>query len=169
MNEVRCPRCGGVNPPSSAFCGACGAPLAAQQSGSLTDSSLSPVPQQPGAIQASPPTPYSPPPNADPPPPGAYPPPTGVYPPVVPGPKIVGDNTKWAVGLGIAALFCCGPITGIIGFFLAKKDMDEIAAGRAPYLDESWAKGAYYLNIVALILFVFGFCLLWGVGGLHRF
>jgi len=50
---------------------------------------------------------------------------------------------------------------GIIGFFLAKKDMDEIAAGRAPYLDESWAKGAYYLNIVALILFVFGFCLLW--------
>jgi hypothetical protein len=82
---------------------------------------------------------------------------------------VVGDNTKWAVGLGIGALFCCGPLTGVPGIFLAKKDMDEIAAGRAPHLDEGWAKGAYYLNIIALVLFVLGICLFWGRLGLGRF
>jgi hypothetical protein len=81
----------------------------------------------------------------------------------------MGSNTKWAVGLGIAALFCCGPFAGLPGLFLAKKDMDDIAAGRAPYLDEGWARGAFYLNIGALILFVLGFCLFWGIGGRHRF
>jgi hypothetical protein len=75
---------------------------------------------------------------------------------------VVGQNTKWAIGLGIAALFCCGPFTSIPGFFLAKKDMDEFAAGRAPQLDVSWSRVAYYLNIVALILFVAGACLFWG-------
>jgi hypothetical protein len=82
---------------------------------------------------------------------------------------VVSDNTKWALGLAIAALFCCGPITGVPGLFLAKKDMDEIAAGRAPHLDEGWAKAAYYLNIVALALFVFGLCVFFGMGGLRRF
>jgi hypothetical protein len=96
------------------------------------------------------------------------PPPT-YYPPPGAGPKIMGDNTKWALGLGIASLFCCGPITGIIGIILAKKDMDEIAAGRAPQLDEGWAKGSFYLNIVALVLFVFVICLFWGGAGLRRF
>jgi hypothetical protein len=71
--------------------------------------------------------------------------------------------------LGIVALFCCGPLTGVPGLFLAKKEMDEIAAGRAPFLDEGWAKGAYYLNIVALVLFVLGLCVFWGVGGQHHF
>jgi hypothetical protein len=80
----------------------------------------------------------------------------------------MGDNTKWALGLGIASLFCCGPVTGVIGVFLAKKDMDEIAAGRAPQLDESMAKVAFYLNIIGLALFVVGLCLFWGVAGLHR-
>ncbi len=88
---------------------------------------------------------------------------------MVPGAKVAGDNTKWAVGLGIAALFCCGPFTAIPGIFLAKKDMDEIAAGRAPHLDEGWAKGAFYLNIITLVLSVLGFCLFWGMGGLHHF
>ena len=55
------------------------------------------------------------------------------------------------------------------GIFLAKKDMDEIAAGRAPQLDLGWAKAAFYLNIVALVLFVLGICMWWGIGGLHRF
>ena len=110
-----------------------------------------------------------PPPNAYPPPPGANPPPTSVYPQLVPGAKVAGDNTKWAVGLGIAALFCCGPLTGVPGIFLAKKDMDEIAAGRAPHLDEGWAKGAFYLNIIALSLFVLGICLFSGLAGLRRF
>jgi hypothetical protein len=137
---------------------------------------LKPVAPEPGPIQSSPPPPYTPVANVDPPPAGsyqppagAYPPPGSVYPPVIPGAKIVGDNTKWAVGLGIAALFCCGPITGIIGFFLAKRDMDEIAAGRAPFLDESWAKGAYYLNIIALVLFVFGICVFSGLGRMRHF
>jgi hypothetical protein len=79
----------------------------------------------------------------------------------------MGNNTKWALGLGVASLFCCGPVTGIIGLILAKKDMDDIAAGRAPQLDDGWAKGAFYLNIVALVLFIFGLCVFWG--GAARF
>ncbi len=183
MNGISCPRCGGVNPPSAAFCGACGAPLPAQQPITPAESPLKPIASGSEPIQPSLPPPYTPVPNVDPPPagsyqtpagayqppPGAYPPPKSVYPPVIPGAKIVGDNTKWAVGLGIAALFCCGPVTGIIGFFLAKRDMDEIAAGRAPFLDESWAKGAYYLNIIALVLFVFGICVFSGLGRMRHF
>jgi hypothetical protein len=80
----------------------------------------------------------------------------------------MGDNTKWALGLGIAALFCCGPVTGVIGIFLAKKDMDEIAAGRAPQLDESWAKIAFYLNVIVSALAVVGLCLMFGMAGLRR-
>ena len=95
--------------------------------------------------------------------------PPGAYPPQFPGAKVWGDNTKWAIGLGIAALFCCGPLAGVPGIFLAKKDMDQIAAGLAPNLDESWAKNAYYLNIVAVVLSVLGMCLWWGMGGLRRF
>ena len=53
-------------------------------------------------------------------------------------------------------------MTGIIGLILAKKDMDDVASGRAPQLDEGWAKGAFYLNIVALGLFVCGLCLFLG-------
>jgi hypothetical protein len=81
---------------------------------------------------------------------------------------MVGQNTKWAIGLGIAALFCCGPFTGVPGFIMAKKDMDAFASGQAPYLDESAAKLAFYLNIVALGLFVLGICLFWGRLGLLR-
>jgi hypothetical protein len=83
------------------------------------------------------------------------------------GAKVTGQNTKWALGLGIAALFCCGPFTAIPGIFLAKKDMDEFASGRAPQLNESSAKGAFYLNIIALILSVIGWLFVWGRGGLH--
>jgi hypothetical protein len=81
----------------------------------------------------------------------------------------MGDNTKWALGLAIASLFCCGPVTGVIGIFLAKKDMDECAAGRAPQLDESMAKVAFYLNIIVSALAVVGFCLFWGMGAMRRF
>jgi len=176
MNDVFCPRCGVKNPGASAFCGACGAPLVPQPS-TPAESALATAPPTAIQVPPPPPNPYPPPPNAYappppgayPPPPGAYPPPAGVYPPGYPAAKVVGDNTKWAVGLGIAALFCCGPFTGIPGIFLAKKDMDEIAAGRAPHLDDGWAKGAFYLNIIALGLFVLGICLFWGGAGLRRF
>jgi hypothetical protein len=162
MNDVRCPRCGGTNPPESAFCGACGTSLAAQQPSAPADGPSTPGLQQPGAIQP-------PPQNQNSPPTVVFSPPPGAIPPPIPSPKVVSDNTKWALGLAIAALFCCGPITGVPGLFLAKKDMDEIAAGRAPHLDEGWAKAAYYLNIVALALFVFGLCVFFGMGGLRRF
>src|SRR5208283_2997864 len=109
-----------------------------------------------------------PPPNV--PPPGSYPPPPGAYPPGYPGAKVTGNNTKWALGLGIAALFCCGPFTAVPGIFLAKKDMDEFAAGRAPYLNDGLAKGAFYLNIIALGLSILGICLFWGrLGTLRHF
>jgi hypothetical protein len=81
----------------------------------------------------------------------------------------MGDNTKWALGLGIAALFFCGPVTGVVGLILAKKDMDEFASGRAPQLDAQWAKRAYYLNIVGLVLFIAGICLFWGRLGQRLF
>jgi hypothetical protein len=82
---------------------------------------------------------------------------------------VLGNNTKWALGLGIASVFCCGPVTGVIGIFLAKKDMDEIAAGRAPQLDESMAKVAFYLNIIVSALAVVGLCLFWGMAAMRRF
>jgi hypothetical protein len=47
--------------------------------------------------------------------------------------------------------------------------MDEFASGRAPQLNESSAKGAYYLNIIALILSVIGWLWVWSRGGLHGF
>jgi len=81
-----------------------------------------------------------------------------------PGANVTGQNTKWAIGLGIAAVFCCGPFTAIPGLFLAKKDMDEFASGRAPYLNESSAKLAFYLNIAALVLSVIGILFFWGRG-----
>ncbi|MGA2755150.1 MAG: hypothetical protein ABSE53_15425 [Terracidiphilus sp.] len=88
---------------------------------------------------------------------------------MVAGAKVTGQNTKWAIGLGIAALFCCGPFTAIPGIFLAKKDMDEFASGRAPQLNEGSAKGAFYLNIIALILSVIGYLFIWSRNGLHGF
>jgi len=84
--------------------------------------------------------------------------------------KVMGDNTKWGLGLGIAAIFCCGPFTAIPGIFMAKKDMDQIAAGQAPHLNEGWAKAAFYLNIIALGIFVLSICLFWGrLGALRHF
>ena len=197
MSDVRCPRCGGTCPPDAVFCGACGSPLPAHQPNASAESPAAIEVRPPAAIQAPPPNPYQPQPNAASPPPGAYepppgsyppppgayapppsgyapppggnPPPPGAYPPLVPGAKVVGDLTKWAIGLGIASFFCCGPFSAIPGIFLAKKDMDEIAAGRAPNRDEGWAKGAFYLNIVALCLSVLGICLFWGFAGMRHF
>ncbi len=193
MSEVKCPHCGGSNESDAAFCGVCGTPLPAQLAQSpAAANSTAPGPaasgtQPPaGAIPAQP--------SAYPPtganaatgayaalPPGAIPAPHGVYPPghpvyqqgvpgtMIPGSMVTGQNTKWAIGLGIAALFCCGPFTAIPGIFLAKKDMDEFASGRAPYLNASSAKSAFYLNIVALILSIIGIFFFWGRTGLHGF
>ena len=93
-----------------------------------------------------------------------YPPPPGY-----PYQKMTGSNTKWAIGLGIASLFCCGPFTAVPGIFMAKKDMDDIAAGRAPQLDAGMAKGAYYFNIISLVLSIIGIIWWWSIGGLRRF
>jgi hypothetical protein len=102
-------------------------------------------------------------------PPGAYPPPPGAFPPPpgYPYQKVTGSNTKWAIGLAVVSLFCCGPFTAVPGIIMAKKDMDEIAAGRAPQLDEGWAKGAYYFNIISLVLSVIGLIWWWSVGGMR--
>lgn len=155
MSDVKCPRCGGTNESNAAFCGTCGMPLAVQQA----------APQPPASNQPQPPVAYTPPPpGAIQAPPGVYPPPPGVYPPMGPGANVLGQNTKWAIGLGIAALFCCGPFTAIPGLILAKKDMDEFASGRAPYLNESSAKVAFYLNVIALALSVIGILFFWGRG-----
>ncbi len=162
MNDVRCPRCGGSVPPNAAFCGLCGAPIAAQQPAEQPAQQPAPPPAGSTPPQGwQPPAPYQPAAN--------LPPPTSGYIPLQgPGPKILGNNTKWALGLGVAAIFCCGPFTGIPGIIMAKKDMDDIAAGRAPQLDDTWAKVAFYLNIGAMVLFVVGLCLFWGTAGMRR-
>lgn len=157
MNSVICPRCGAANEPPGAFCGVCGAPLNAQPA--APDAGAQP-PSFPPPAQVPPATP---PPGAyTPPPPGAIPAQPGAYPPGYAPPKPLGNNTKWAVGLGIASFFCCGPFTAVPGIFLAKSDMDNIAAGRAPLINEGWAKAAFYINIVSLGLFVVGICVYWG-------
>lgn len=162
MSDVRCPRCGGTNSANAAFCGACGMQLPAQQAAGPADNSAAPQQQQPAAYLPPNPNPYVPPAGVPPPPPGAFP-------PQFAGLKVMGDNTKWAFVLGIVSLFCCGPFTALPGLFLAKKDMDEIAAGRAPQMDESKAKAAFYLNIIALCLSIFGICLFGGLRGLRHF
>jgi len=159
MSEVRCPHCGGTNESNAAFCGTCGTPLAGQPSAAPG------APQPPASNQPQPPNAFMPPPpGAIPAPPGVYPPAPGVYPPMGPGANVMGQNTKWAIGLGIAAFFCCGPFTAIPGLFLAKKDMDELGSGRAPHLNEGSAKLAFYLNIAALVLSVIGILFFWGRG-----
>jgi hypothetical protein len=98
-------------------------------------------------------------------PPDAFtpPPPGGIYTPLFLGPKVLGKDTKWALGLGAAGiLLCCGPFTTIPGIVLAKKDMDEFYAGRAPQINDGWAKAAFYLNIVVLALYVAFLLLYWG-------
>lgn len=175
MSDVRCPHCGGINESNVAFCGTCGTPLAVQPPPAPADQPPPQAWQPPASNQPPPAGAYAaPPPGTIPAPPGVYPQPPGVYPPMghgamALGVKVTGQNTKWAIGLGIAALFCCGPFTAIPGIFLAKKDMDEFASGRAPQLNESSAKGAFYLNIIALILSVIGWLFVWSRNGLHGF
>jgi len=161
MNEVICPRCGAAIPEGSAFCQTCGTPLAAQPPAAPAGGS---PPDQPAATQPPPPVAFpTPPSNAyPPPPPVAIAAPPGVYPPGFPAVQVAGNNTKWAIGLGIASLFCCGPFAAVPGIFLAKKDMDDIAAGRAPLLNDGWAKGAFYLNIASLGISILFICLFWG-------
>lgn len=181
MNGINCPKCGAINPPNSAFCGACGV--------SLSQQSAPPPPTEPGWQQVPPPSDQSQsgawqqtgstsqwqqpggiPPAGAPPSAGYQPlPPGDAYPAQFEGQKVTGSNTKWALGLGIAGIFCCGPFTAIPGIFMAKKDMDDIAAGRAPHLNDGMAKAAYYVNIAAVVLFVVGLCFWFGIGGLHRF
>lgn len=183
MNSVVCPRCGAANEPNAAFCATCGNPLANQApTQPPAQPPTPPAAPQPGwppsaNVQQAPPG-FQPPPGAIPaqgyqPPPGYPPPPGGYAPPPpgypMPGAKITGSNTKWAFGLAIGSLFCCGPVLSIPGIFMAKKDMDDFTSGRAPQLDFSLAKGAYYLNIVLAILGVIGLLFWFGMGGLHRF
>jgi len=156
MSSVFCPRCGAANEPTAAFCAACGNPMAAQTPAPPAVAPPPPAWQPPTTIQQAPP--------GFPPPPGAYPPPPGY-----PYQKITGSNTKWALGLGVASLFCCGPFTAVPGIIMAKKDMDDIAAGRAPQLDEGWAKGAYYFNIISLVLSVIGLIWWWSNGARRLF
>jgi hypothetical protein len=161
MSDIVCSRCGVTNEGDAAFCRACGTPFKAA------------APPPPAA---APPGAYPPPPSGYPPAPPGYPPPPQGYPPAPPGypppggypgypAKKTGDNTKWALGLGAAGLIFCGVFTAIPGAFLAKKDMDQIAAGRAPQLDENWAKNAYYFNIGVAILSLLLWFLFFGRGG----
>jgi len=164
MSDNKCPNCGATNEPNAAFCGTCGTPLATQSPNTSSNQPAPGAPQPPASNQPQSPATFAPPPpGAIPAPPGVYPPPPGVYPPMGPG-GVTGQNTKWAIGLGIAALFCCGPFTAIPGLFLAKNDMDAFASGRAPHLNESSAKLAFYLNVIALILSVIGILFFWGRG-----
>ena len=167
MSNVFCSKCGAANEPIAAFCAACGNPLAAQPP---AQPAAAPPPAWQPPAAAPPPPQWQPPTNIQPPPPGflppgAFPAPPGAYPPPgYPYQKITGSNTKWALGLGVVSLFCCGPFTAVPGIIMAKKDMDDIAAGRAPHLDEGRAKNAYYFNIIALVLSVIALIWWWSNG-----
>lgn len=68
----------------------------------------------------------------------------------------------WAFGLAAACLLIgwftvsflayVGPILGVGGAYMAKKDMDDFAAGRAPQLNGDMAKIAYYGCIGSAVL-----------------
>ncbi len=87
MSDVRCPRCGGTNESTAAFCGTCGTPLPSQLPQPPVAPTDQPPPQawQPPAPSQPPAGAYAaPPPGAIPAPPGVYPQPPSVYPPPLP-------------------------------------------------------------------------------------
>jgi hypothetical protein len=194
MSDIACPRCGVANPGESAFCRSCGTPFPASGPGPAAAGTAPPGWQRPAGnpgpppgwqpaagnapgppAGAYPPTPqgaYPPPPSGYPPPPQGYPPPGG-YPGSASAGKSMGNNSK--IAFGLAAISLVGgfilPLLGYIspflagcGAYMAKKEMDDIAAGRAPQLDPGWAKGAYYTNLVLVGLAILGLFLLMSRG-----
>jgi hypothetical protein len=135
MSEMVCSRCGAKNPEASAFCNRCGTPFAASASAGPT---APPAPPSQG---------YSS-------PPGAYPVHSGAA-------RVVGTNTKWALGLAGAGLVLgwtfsflafIAPVLAVAGAYAAKRDIDEFTAGNTPQVNADWARGAYYANIAVAVL-----------------
>ncbi len=80
------------------------------------------------------------------------------------GPKVIGNNTKWAFGLAVACFLIgagllskinalmglLAPVAAGAGVYMARKDMQDFATGRNPQLNDGVAKGAFWLNVVLL-------------------
>jgi len=91
---------------------------------------------------------------------------------MVPGAaRVVGQNTKIAYGLAVACFLLgsglftkisvlialLAPVSAGGGIYMAKKDMDDLTSGRNPQLNGGLAKGAFWLNVVLLVIDVLAF------------
>ena len=138
MSDVKCPRCGGTNESNAAFCGTCGTPLSLLGPSLRSRDSTRLWPRRRNQPRQG----HRPPVHT-----GCYAPPAGrdscaarglsaaARRLSAHGPRretcalVMGQNTKWAIGLGIAALFCCGPFTAIPGLFLPKRTWMNLPPG----------------------------------------
>jgi hypothetical protein len=63
-----------------------------------------------------------------------------------------GVSTRAAVALGLGALGLGFPPVGLLGLWLARRELRDIAEGRAPVPGRPFAKAARALGVVAVVL-----------------
>src|SRR5699024_649457 len=79
-------------------------------------------------------------------------------------PQDVGTNQKaiWALVTGILG-FCCGPI-GIVAIFLGRSGREEIDQTGGRQGGRGLAQAGYILGIIAVVLWVLGLVVRFGLG-----
>lgn len=68
------------------------------------------------------------------------------------------SQSTTALVLGIVGIVCCGPLA-IVGWVLANKELEGIAAGRRDPANEGTAKAARIVSIIGTVLL--GISLIW--------
>ncbi len=73
-----------------------------------------------------------------------------------------------ALVLGIIGILCCA-LCGPIAWFIAKQELNAIAAGHAPAAGEGMAKAGLILGIIGTVLLVFSVLWIFLFGGMAFF
>jgi apolipoprotein N-acyltransferase len=61
--------------------------------------------------------------------------------------------------LGVAAVACCGPFTGIPAAIVGKMELDAIKQGRSPSSNQGMAKAGFLIGIIATLLYILLFAM----------
>jgi hypothetical protein len=75
------------------------------------------------------------------------------------GAKKYNNFGLYALGLGILAVLCCGPVSGIPGIFMAKMQIDAIKRGESPPEQSGMATVGLWAAIIGTVL---GSCMILG-------
>ncbi|MDH3746105.1 MAG: DUF4190 domain-containing protein [Acidobacteriota bacterium] len=70
--------------------------------------------------------------------------------------------------LGILGILCCA-LCGPVAWFVAKQELNAIAAGHAPAAGEGMAKAGLILGIIGTVLLVFSLLWIFLFGGMAVF